>query len=49
MDPDPELRGHPRTRAINSHSGNPVELERVLTALDVLTGKVAMAERKAKA
>ena len=49
MDPDPELRGHPRTRAINSHSGNPFDLERVLTALDVLTGKVAMAERKAKA
>lgn len=49
LDPDPLLRGHPRTRAMNSSGGNPFELERVLTALDVLCGKVAIAERKARA
>ena len=48
LDPDPLLRGHPRTRAMNSSGGNPFELERVLTALDILCGKVAIAERRAR-
>lgn len=49
LDPDPSLRGHPRTRAMNSSSGNPFELERILSALDVLCFKVAIAERRAAA
>jgi eukaryotic-like serine/threonine-protein kinase len=44
-EPDPLLRGHPQTRAINSPDGNIYSLERYLNQLDLLATKAAIYER----
>jgi serine/threonine protein kinase len=44
-EPDPMVRGHPQTRAINSSAGNIYSLERYLSKLDLLAKRAAIYDR----